>query len=114
MTVSRPPATVTRAEVEALRVTLLQITAALNDDRAMRTETHAMVTGLHHALIDPEPGHDHGLLHRMAAVTIAAETGRAAGEWIIWGAKVAAAASIILGALWAVIRFGHDPRPPRP
>lgn len=99
MPTTRRPAAVTRAEFD-------ELLAALEADRKMRKETHALVMGLHRALIEPEPGHDHGLLHRMAAVTIAAETGRAAGERLIWWAKVIGAASLILSSLYAAIRFG--------
>lgn len=95
----RPPA-VTRAEFD-------QLLEELAADRRLRKETHALVMGLHRALIEPEPGHDHGLLHRMAAVTIAAETGRAAGERIVWWAKVIGAAGVILSSLYAAVRFGH-------
>jgi hypothetical protein len=96
----RPPAPVNRAEFD-------QLIETLEADRRMRKETHALVMGLHRALIEPEPGHDHGLLHRMAAVTIAAETGRAAGERIVWWAKVVAAAGVIFSAIMAAIRFGR-------
>ncbi len=99
----RPSQAVTREEFDKLL-------EALEADRRMRKETHALVMGLHRALIEPEPGHDHGLLHRMAAVTIAAETGRAAGERIIWWAKVIGAAGALIGAFYAAVRFGHVDR----
>lgn len=101
---------VTRAEFEALSRVVSGISKQLSDDKAMRVDTHAMVSGLHHALIEPGPGHLNGLLHRMASVTIAAETGQAAGEKIIWWAKVLGAGGIILSSFWAAIRFGHYPK----
>lgn len=96
---SRRPAAVTRAEFD-------ELLAALEADRKMLRETHAVVMGLHTAWIEPQPGQEHGLLHRMAAVTIAAETGQAAGERIIWWAKVIGAVGVIASSLYAAIRFG--------
>lgn len=102
-----PPPTITRAEFDGLAKAVEALTEQLQADRAIRKQTHEMVVVLHRALVEPEPGQDHGLLHRMAVVTIAAETGRAAGEKIIWWAKVLGAAGLIVSSFWAAVRFGH-------
>lgn len=99
--------TITREEFENLALTVAQLVKQVEADRQMRKEIHAKVMELHRGLLEPEPGHEQGLLHRMAAVTIAAETGKAAGEWFIWWAKVAAAVGVILSSFYAAIRFGH-------
>lgn len=102
-----PPATITRAEFDALAKAVQALTEQLQADRTMLKQTHEMVVGLHRALVEPEPGQEYGLLHRMAVVTIAAETGQAAGERIIWLAKVLGAAGLLVSSFWAAIRFGH-------
>lgn len=75
-----------------------------------RAEMMRMITELHDALMKPQPGHGLPLLERMAAVTIAAETGKAAGERVIWWAKVVAAFGAIASGFYAAVRFGHPPQ----
>lgn len=92
----------------ALRLESLEKRVAQADkDRA---EMMRMLTELHDGLMKPQPGHQSNLLDRMAAVTISAETGKAAGERVIWWAKVVAAGGAILSGFYAAIRFGHPPQ----
>ena len=104
------PKPVTRAEMDAIARQMQQLTAQLQSDLAMRKETHAMVMRLHGALIEPAPGQDHGLLHRMAAVTIATESGQAAGRWLVRFAAIVAAISVLITAFYTAIRFGQPPK----
>lgn len=69
-----------------------------------------MLRDLHDALMKPQPGHSRPLLERMASVTIAAETGKAAGERVIWWAKVFAAVGAIVSGFYAAVKFGHPPK----
>lgn len=78
---------------------------------SLNAETNRMVKEMHQALMQPQPGHDETLLERMAQVTIAAETGKAVGDRIIWGAKVIGALAAISTAFYAAVNFGHPPKP---
>lgn len=75
-----------------------------------RAATLRMVAEMHNALMQPQPGHTASLLERMAQVTIAAETGKAAGERVIWWAKVFAAVGAIVSGFYAAVKFGHPPK----
>jgi hypothetical protein len=96
---------ITRAEFEALVHAVEALAAQVDRDRQMREETHSKVSDLYRVLIEPEPGKTVGLLYRMAAVTIAAETGEAAAERIIRWAKIIGALSVIGTTAYTVIRF---------
>jgi hypothetical protein len=91
----------------AVRVEAMEKRVAQADkDRA---EMMRMLTELHDGLMKPQPGHQSNLLDRMAAVTISAETGKAAGERVIWWAKVVAAGGAIISGFYAALKFGHPP-----
>lgn len=96
---------ITRAEFEALVRAVEALSDQVDRDRQMREETYAKVSDLYRVLIEPEPGMTSGLLNRMAAVTIAAETGEAAAERIIRWAKIIGALSVIGTTAYTVIRF---------
>lgn len=86
----------------ALKVQAMEKRVAQADkDRA---EMMRMLTELHDAMMKPQPGYEKSLLDRMAAVAIASEQGKAAGERVIWWGKVIAAASAILVGVYAAIR----------
>lgn len=96
---------ITRAEFEALVRAVEALGDQVDRDRQMREETHSKVSDLYRVLIEPEPGKTVGLLNRMAAVTIAAETGEAAAERLIRWAKIVGAMSVIGTAIYTVVRF---------
>ena len=101
MTMTQRQPAVTRAEFEALQ-------AEIEQDREVRAETHALVIELHTALMKPAPGQDHSLLHRMAVVTISAETGQAVGNRLIRMAKIVSAVGAICAGALALVGFGHE------
>ena len=86
----------------ALKVAAMERRVAQAD--ADRAEMMRMLTELHDAMMKPQPGYEKSLLQRMAAVAIASEQGKAAGERIIWWGKVIGASGAILAGLYAAIR----------
>ncbi len=96
---------ITRAEFEALVHAVEALSNQVDRDRQMHEETHAKVSDLYRVLIEPEPGKTSGLLNRMAAVTIATETGEAAAERLIRWGKIIGALSVLGTTAYTVIRF---------
>jgi hypothetical protein len=95
------------------RLRALASKAALDATEALELhrDTNKMIKDLHSALVVPQPGHSESLLHRMASVTIAAETGKAAGDRVIRWAKIITAVGAIASGLYAALRFGQMPPP---
>ena len=79
-----------------------------NEALALSVDTNAKVSALHRLLMEPQPGHEKSLIERVAAVTIAAETGTAAGDKIVRWAKIIAAIGTVCAAIVAALRFGTD------
>jgi hypothetical protein len=107
----------TAGDERSIRDTVAEMALRIRDieDRVTRADADRadmvqMLRELHDALMKPQPGHEKPLLQRMAAVTIASETGKAAGERVIWAAKVIAAGGAIASGLYAAFRFGHPPQ----
>lgn len=80
------------------------------DTNAKVTAIAEQVTALTNALLVPQPGQTHSLLDRMAAVTIAAESGKAAGDRLVRIAAMVAAVTTIVGGVWTFLKFGHAPK----
>ncbi len=72
---------------------------------ALAKSTHEMVRDLHRALIEPQAGHEAGLLHRMATATIAWEQGGATGNALIKAAKMIGAVGAISAAIAGGIHY---------
>lgn len=107
----------TSGDERSIRDTVADMAIRMRDieDRVARADADRsdmvqMLRELHDALMKPQPGHEKPLLERMAAVTISAETGKAAGERVIWAAKVVAAFGAIVSGLYAAFRFGQPPQ----
>jgi hypothetical protein len=76
----------------------------MDDADAMRAETHAMVSQIHHALMQPQYGQgDKSLLQRMADVTVAIETGDRATESLVRWLKRLAILGIAITGLGAIL-----------
>ena len=78
---------------------------AAADVQKAAKETHDKVAQLYDALIVPEAGQEHGLLHRTAKVASAIESGERVAGWAVKIASVLAA----LGVIAASIRVGIWP-----
>lgn len=104
----RPLATSARLAALEKQVAQMQLdlsTMHTNADAAARAaqETHDMVKTLSDALLKPQPGHDKGLLDRVAAVTIRVERGEWSLRVLAWGAGLIVA---IGGAATALTKWG--------
>lgn len=80
------------------------------DTNAKVTAMAEQVAALTNALLVPQPGQAHSLLDRMAAVTIAAESGKAAGDRVVRVAAIVAAVFTIFASAAAALKFGHAPK----
>lgn len=75
----------------------------MDDADTMRAQTHAMVTEIHRALMQPQYGHgDKSLLQRMADVTVAIESGDRAAETLTKWAKRLAFVGTLIAFLTAI------------
>ena len=73
----------------------------------MGTETHKMVSHLHHALMEPQIGQgDKSLVERFASVTVDIESGRRTTDNMIAIARRLIWIASILAALAALFKFG--------
>ncbi len=86
-------------ELELLKARVIAIEAAAQEVRVAQKETHDMVLTIHDALMVPEPGQDKGLLHRMAKVSDAIESGERVAGWAVKIASVLAAIGVIAASI---------------
>lgn len=96
---------VTAREVADIKAAAADARLTAEEAMALSRETHQMVRDLHRALIEPQAGHDKGLLDRMATATIAWEQGGATGDAVIRAAKIIGAVGAIAAGLAAAIHF---------
>jgi hypothetical protein len=101
----RPTAASVAEEVAALKMRMEAMESAAAKIDKSATETHQKVAQLYDALIVPEPGQEHGLLHRTAKVASAIESGERVAGWAVKIASVLAA----IGVIAASIRIGVWP-----
>lgn len=92
-------------EVEQIKVRIAQIEKETKEAAVAANETHQKVSQLYDALIMPEPGQEHGLLHRTAKVATAIESGERVAGWAVKIASVLAA----IGVIAASIKIGIWP-----
>jgi len=102
---ARPTAASVADEVAAIKSRIEAMETAAMEVRRTAQETHDKVTQIHDALMVPGAGQDQGLLHRMAKVATAIESGERVAGWAVKIASVLAA----IGVIGASIRIGVWP-----
>lgn len=95
------PGPVTRAELAEMNRRMTAIEADNAETKQLAQETHDMVQKMHAALMTKQPGQDATLLDRMAAQTIAMESGVRVARMLIFVAGFLAA----LGAIGALLKW---------
>ena len=104
---SKPrPKTVNRDDLDILRA---EFTETLASTDALQADTHAKISALYAALMEPQPGYDQSLLQRMATVTIAIEGGDRTMRTVIQIAKIIGALTTIIAAAIAFAKWGAPP-----
>jgi hypothetical protein len=103
----RPTVASNADELAKVKARLDAIEAAAAEVQRASKETHDKVAQLYDALIVPEPGQEHGLLHRTAKVATAIESGERVAGWAVRIASVLAA----IGVIAASFRLGIWPDP---
>lgn len=94
------------ADLAALRA---EFAAAMAMSDSRQADTHSKISALYAALMEPQPGYDHSLLQRMAAVTIAIESGDRTMRTVIQLAKIIGAIATIVAAAVAFVKWGGPP-----
>lgn len=98
-------------QIDALRAEV----AALKDrqDKAdkMREQTHTMVAGMYHALMEPQLGQgDKSLIERMAEVTVDIEAGQRTANNLLGALKWLSGLILAAGVIYAAWKTGQQPK----
>jgi hypothetical protein len=99
MAEKRPTVASIAEEMAEMKRRLDLMEAAAAEVQKASKETHDKVAQLFDAFMVPEPGQDHGFLHRTAKMVNAVESGERVAGWAVKIAAVFAAIGVIAASL---------------
>lgn len=77
--------------IEKLESEVAELKEVLQESRDHWRETHDMISAINEKLMKPQPGHEKGLLDRMASATMDLEKGKWGVKFVLWALGVFAA-----------------------